>query len=180
MREAIDFSLRLLIICVLSAGSLSWVYQATADRIRENQEKGKIALLKKAMPEAERFETTEKGGLKYEVGYRGEERIGGVFYAEGRGYGGPMQVMVGIGKDGKVIEIILLSYKETPGLGTKVAGQEFRSQFLGESGPFILKKDDPSGGNIDGVASATISSRAVTKSVDDALKLFKREWGKHG
>jgi len=179
LRQAIDFALRLLVVCVLSAGSLSWVYQATADRIRENQEKGKTELLKKVLPPAERFETVDKGGFKYEVGYRGEERVGAVFYAEGKGYGGPMQVMVGIGQDGKVIEIILLSHKETPGLGTKAANQEFLSQFLGKSGSFILKKDDPSG-NIDGVASATISSRAVVKAVGDALRIFKEEWRQHG
>ncbi|MFH0871525.1 MAG: FMN-binding protein [bacterium] len=179
MREIIDFALRLLITCALSAGSLSWVYELTADRIRENQEKQKIGMLKKALPAAERFETIDRGGLKYEAGYRGDERIGGVFYAEGKGYGGVMQVMVGLDSQGKVVEVVLLSHKETPGLGTKVADQEFRHQFLGKGGPFLLRKDNPSG-NIDGVASATVSSRAVTKAVDDSLQIFKGEWGKHG
>ena len=179
MREALDFALRLLIICVLSAGSLSWVYEVTATRIQENQKKQKVELLKRVLPAAERFEIVDKGEFKYEVGYRGEERIGGVFYVEGKGYGGPVQVVVGIDKEGKVIQVFLLSHKETPGLGTKVTDQEFRSQFQGKGGPFALKKDSPSG-TIDAVASATISSRAVTKSVDDALKLFKREWEKHG
>lgn len=179
MREAIDFALRLLIVCALSAGSLSWVYEVTADRIQQNQEKEKVALLKKALPAAERFETVEKEDFKYEVGYRGDEQVGGVFYTQGKGYGGPVQVMVGLDQEGKLVEILLLSHKETPGLGTKVADSEFRSQFLGKGGPFVLKKDDPSG-NIDGVASATISSRAVIKAAEEALRIFKEEWRKHG
>jgi len=179
VREITDFALRLLIICALSAGSLSWVYEVTAGRIRENQEREKIGMLKKALPAAERFETIDRGGLQYEVGYRGDERIGGVFYTEGKGYGGPVKLMVGLDQHGKVVEILVLSYKETPGLGTKVADPEFRSQFRAKPGPFVLRKDDPSG-NIDGVASATISSRAVTKAVDDSLRIFEREWKKHG
>jgi len=179
VREVVDFALRLLIICVLSAGSLSWVYEVTATRIQENQKKLKLELLKRVLPAAERFEAVDKGEFQYEVGYRGEDRIGGVFYGEGKGYGGPVQIMAGIDKEGKVVEVLLLSHKETPGLGTKVADQEFRSQFRGRNGPFALKKDSPSG-NVDGVASATISSRAVTKSVDEALKLFEKEWGKDG
>jgi electron transport complex protein RnfG len=179
MREVFDLAWRLLLICVLSAGSLAGVYEVTADRIQENRQRQKIEMLKKVLPAAERFEAVDKGDLKYEVGYRGEERVGGVVYVTEKGYGGPVQVMVGIDKEGKVVEVLLLSHKETPGLGTKVANLEFRSQFLGKSGPFSLRKDDPAG-NIDAVASATISSRAVTKSVDRALKQFQQEWGKHG
>jgi len=179
VREVVDFAMRLFIICVLSAGSLSWVYEVTATRIQENQKKLKLELLKKALPAAERFETVDQGEIRYEWAYRGQDRIGGVFYAEGKGYGGPVQVMVGIDQEGKVVEVLLLSHKETPGLGTKVADEGFRSQFRGGSGPFLLKKDSPSG-KVDGVASATISSRAVTQSVDNALELFHKEWGKHG
>ena len=102
--------------------------------------------------------------------------IGGAFYAEGKGYGGPMQVLVGIDSQGKVLEVLLLSHKETLGLWTKSADQEFRAQFRGKTGPFILKRDN-SEGNLDGVTSATVTCRAIIAAVEEALRTFKREWG---
>jgi Na+-translocating ferredoxin:NAD+ oxidoreductase RnfG subunit len=85
--------------------------------------------------------------------------------------------MVGIDPHGKVVEVILVSHQETLGLWTKQADLEFRSQFRGKSGPFILKRDDPSG-NLDAVTSATVTCRAIIGAVDEALRIFKKEWGK--
>ena len=178
MRKVAAFTLRLLIVvlvCAFFPGRLA-LCQGTA---APTQEKGKekITLLQQALPEAERFEKVEKEGLLYEVGYRGQERVGGVFYTEGMGYRTLMRVMVGIDEQGKVVEVVLYSHNETPAIWTKDADPQFRAQFRGKSGPFILKKDDPSG-NLDGVASATISCRAIIGAVEEALRIFKREWGK--
>jgi electron transport complex protein RnfG len=106
----------------------------------------------------------------------GAERMGGAFYTEGKGYGGPMQVMVAIDFRGKVLEVLLLSHKETLGLWTQSADQEFRAQFRGKNGPFILKRDN-SEGNLDGVTSATVTCRAIIGAVEEALRTFKQEWG---
>jgi electron transport complex protein RnfG len=164
-------------ICTSVLISFSWVYEARTEVASGGQEKERAAVLAKVFPTADRFETVDKGFIKYEVAYKGEERIGGAFYTEGKGYGGPMQVMVGIDPQGKVLEVILVSHQETLGLWTKQADQEFRSQFRGKSGPFILKRDDPSG-DLDAVTSATVTCRAIIGAVDEALRIFKKEWGK--
>jgi len=113
--------MRILMVYALFLTALSLIYWAGALAAEEEQEKGDLAVLKKVMPEAERFEAVDKGSLRYQVVYKGEERIGGVFYTEGKGYGGPMQVMVGIDPQGKVVEVILVSHQETLGLWTKQA-----------------------------------------------------------
>jgi hypothetical protein len=73
MRKVLDFSRRHFVVsllCALSPGSLT-LSQATAAPLQAEQEKEKIALLQKALPEAERFERVNRGGLQY-VGYRGK------------------------------------------------------------------------------------------------------------
>jgi len=70
----------------------------------------------------------------------------------------------------------MASHQETLGLWAKQADQEFRSQFRGKSSPFTLKRDNPEG-NLDGVASATITCRAIIGAVEEAVKIFKKEWG---
>ncbi len=177
MRKKLDFFRRhfiVVLLCALFPGSLT-LSQATAAPIQADLEEEKIALLQKVLPEAERFERVNRGGLQY-VGYRGKERVGGVLYTQGRGYLGPMEVIVGIDPQGKVVEVLLVSHSETPGLWSREADQQFRAQFRGKSGPFILKKEDPSG-NLDGVASATYSCRGIIGAVDEALRIFKKEWG---
>ncbi|MDH7498839.1 MAG: FMN-binding protein [candidate division NC10 bacterium] len=179
MKRSVIFHGKCLMICILALMSLSWVDEARTEAASGSQEKERAALLAKVFPTAERFETVDKGFIKYEVAYQGEERIGAAFYTEGKGYGGPMRVMVGIDPQGKVVEVILISHQETLGLWTQQVDQEFRSQFRGKSRPFILKRDDPSG-NLDGVTSATVTCRAIIGAVEEALRIFKQEWGKGG
>ena len=87
------------------------------------------------------------------------------------GFGGTITMMVGIGKDGKVLGIDIVSQTETAGLGAVAAaatsaGEAFRSQFAGTSGSVAVTKD---GGGLDAITGATITSRAVCDGVNAAL-----------
>ena len=89
------------------------------------------------------------------------------------GYGGPVEIVVGITPDGTVGGVRIVSQSETPGLGTEVTREAFTGQFEGRSDLESLKvKQD--GGSIDAVTGATISSRAVTRGVSDVLDVFHR------
>ena len=176
MNRSIDFIGGLFSICALALLGLAWVHEAYAGDISGNQAKERTEALQEIFSSADRFETVDKGYVKYDVAYKGAERIGGAFYTEGKGYAGPMQVMVGIDSRGKVLEVLLLSHQETLGLWTNSADQEFRAQFRGKNGPFILKRGD-SEGNLDGVTSATITCRAIIGAVEEALRTFQQEWG---
>jgi len=177
MSGAIGLALRVLFIVFLSLGSFFLTCEATSEDARTTQEIERTWLLEQALPGADRFETVEKGGVKYEVAYRGEEVMGGVFYSEGVGYGGLMRFMVGLDPEGRVEGVVLISHRETNRLGTKITDPVFLSQFRGRRGPFILRRDNPSG-NIDGVAGATRSTRGLIMAVEEAVRTFKEVWGK--
>ena len=178
MRGTHLFSLRTLTLCVLFLAALGMVggmicgFDALA--AEQDQGKGDVEHLKKVMPEAERFEPAQYMGTPYWVAYRGSDRIGGVFKTQGIGYAGPLEVMTGIDSEGKITGAIPLSHNETPALAGDGALRQFMSQFIGKKAPFILKRDDPSG-NIDAIASATVSSRAVMGAMAEAMRVFQKE-----
>ena len=87
------------------------------------------------------------------------------------GFDGEIDMMVGVSKDGKVLNISIISHTETAGLGAVAAaktsaGESFRGQFTDREGPLAVSKD---GGTIDAITGATITSRAVTEGVNAAL-----------
>ena len=81
--------------------------------------------------------------------------------------------MVGICNDGTVCNTSVISHSETPGLGAKCQNDEgFLSQFRGldpAQKKLLVKKD---GGDIDAITASTITSRAYTLAVANALRLF--------
>ena len=76
------------------------------------------------------------------------------------GFGGPVNLMVGVDSSDTIVGVRVVSHSETPGLGSRVGGNDFLSQFSG-------KKTDAT---VDAISGATISSKAVmtgVKSVDN-------------
>jgi Na+-translocating ferredoxin:NAD+ oxidoreductase subunit G len=91
--------------------------------------------------------------------------------------------MMGVDGDGKLLGVRVIKHSETPGLGDKIEPAKgewihsFEGKFLG--GPpaekFAVKKD---GGVFDQFAGATITPRAVVKSVKGGLLFFAKEKGR--
>jgi Na+-translocating ferredoxin:NAD+ oxidoreductase subunit G len=113
-----------------------------------------------------------------------KEPGGYVFIARGKGYSSVIETMVGVGLDGKVTGVKIISQQETPGLGTKVLENRpnesdpawFTKQFIGKSAEDNLKvKKD--GGAIDAVTGATVTPRAITNSINKALVKLKETVG---
>ena len=61
------------------------------------------------------------------------------------------------------------------GLGMNAKKDDFRQQYVGKSGELAVNKD---GGEIVAITSATVTSRAVTKAVNEALALYESVAGK--
>lgn len=98
------------------------------------------------------------------------------------GYGGPLELLVGISVEGKLLGVKTLVQSETPGLGGHVADspnpwfQQLLGKALGdlpESG-WGLKKDN---GQFDQMSGATITSRAVINAVHGTLRYFDQQKG---
>ena len=90
------------------------------------------------------------------------------------GYGGDIQITVGITADGTVSGISFLSISETAGLGMKATEPSFYEQYVGvQTEKFAVSKDGGEGEPIDAISGATITSRAVTGAVNAALAYFQ-------
>jgi H+/Na+-translocating ferredoxin:NAD+ oxidoreductase subunit G len=94
------------------------------------------------------------------------------------GYSGPIDMIMGIDRDGNILGVRVLSHKETPGLGDKieVAKSDWILNFVGRSldnlmpAQWAVKKD---GGVFDQFAGATITPRKSVQAIHRGLQLFK-------
>ena len=95
------------------------------------------------------------------------------------GYGGDIQISVGIETDGTVKGIEMLSISETAGLGMKATEADFKDQFKDKKvDKFSYTLSGEEGDDkIDALSGATITSNAVTYAVDSALAYFQEELG---
>ena len=92
------------------------------------------------------------------------------------GYGGDIQVAIGINKDGKIAGTQILAIDETPGLGMNAKG-EFIEQFTGKKVEgFVHTKNGASKENeIDAITSATITTEAVTGAINAGLAFVNEQ-----
>ena len=94
------------------------------------------------------------------------------------GYGGAIELIVGINADGTVAGVRVVAHKETPGLGDKIDARKsrwidaFAGRSLADPAPaqWAVKKD---GGAFDQFTGATITPRAVTAAVKRTLQYFE-------
>lgn len=106
----------------------------------------------------------------------GGTQSGYVVKVSGKGYGGAVTMALGITNEGEVLGIqILDASNETPGLGQNSTNEGWNSQYVGMTSDKTLSVvKDGSGnkdsGTINSISGATITSNAVTRAVNVALK----------
>ena len=162
----------LLLITAVVAGLLGLVDYLTADKIAELQNEKARASMMEVLP-AENYEelSIEKDGIL--AAYQADS-LGYVVRVEVNGFGGAIDMMVGVKADGSVSGVSIVSHGETASLGANCTREDWRSQFTGLSGTLSVDKD---GGEIDSLTGATVTSRAVTQGINLALE-FVEEVGK--
>ena len=94
-----------------------------------------------------------------------------VSVTSGDGYGGDISISVGVDAKGSISGVEILSISETAGLGMKAKEESFRSQYTGKNVEAftVTKMGAVSDDEIDALSGATITSRAMTNSVNAAL-----------
>ena len=100
------------------------------------------------------------------------------FEMTGQGYAGPIQVLVGVNSKGELLGARILSHNETPGLGDKIEAAKSRWIFSfdglslnnPEESQWKVKKD---GGYFDQFTGATITPRAVVKTIKAGMDFFQ-------
>ena len=94
------------------------------------------------------------------------------------GYVAPIRLLIGIDSEGRVIAVRAIQHLETPGLGDQIDAEKsaWIEQFKGrklpaENVPLALRRD---GGDLDHISGATITSRAVSNAVSNALRYYEQ------
>jgi len=113
-------------------------------------------------------------------------RIGGELVATAiktysdNGFSGRFYIMVGMDKNGTIINTAVLEHAETPGLGDKIEKKksDWSDQFSGKDPATFKLKVTKDGGDIDGITASTITSRAFCEAVQQAYETYQKE-GKH-
>ena len=166
----------LAIICVVVTLALSSTNLLTAGKIEalaiETQNKAMEKLI-----EADEYHelpaTTSFGNITYYAAIKGGDTVGCIFVTEANGYGGIVSVMTAVDMEGKIVAVeILEATDETPGLGQNVTKPDWYSQFGGLKGDITVIKGgsaNQENNEVNAVTGATISSKAVTTAVNQAL-----------
>ena len=176
MRSIVVTAVSLFLICAAAAGALAYVNSVTAPTIAANNAAAADKARGEVLPAADAFEEkTAPDGTVYYLGKSGPDAAGYVFTTSAKGYGGDVEIMTGVDAEGKVTGVSILTINETPGLGMNAKKDDFRQQYVGKSGELAVNKD---GGEIVAITSATVTSRAVTKAVNEALALYESVAGK--
>ncbi|HIW83943.1 MAG TPA: RnfABCDGE type electron transport complex subunit G [Candidatus Dorea gallistercoris] len=191
MNKIIKNTIILTVITLVSGLLLGLVYEVTKEPIARTQEAAKRAAWQEVFPDVaeDAFEQIDVDGdvaaqVIADLGIKGSiDEVcavdGGdtgyvITATDGEGYGGDIQVTVGITSDGTVSGISFLSISETAGLGMKATESSFYEQYVGvQTEQFYVTKDGGEGEPIDAISGATITTRAVTGAVNAALAYFQ-------
>ena len=147
-------------------------YITAAKKIKEIEEKQQNEAMAEVLP-ADKYDLIKEDGFEYYNATSSGNTVGYVFVEKGKGYGGDVSVMVAIGTDKVIKSVKVLDVSnETPGLGQNSAKEEFYGQYKSKSKGISVVKNAPNEENneIKAVTGATITSKAVTKAVNNALE----------
>lgn len=173
--EVITPTAVLAIICVVVTLALSSANLLTEKKIEQLKIESQNAAMAKLM-EGEYTEATQKIGdeeITYHIVEKDGNKIGYIFITSAKGYGGEIQIMTAVNPDVSVAAVEILDASgETPGLGQNVTKPDWYSQFTKLiKGITVVKGGTANAENneINAVTGATISSKAVTTAVNQAL-----------
>jgi electron transport complex protein RnfG len=191
-RSGIGAALRLAAFTAVTAAVLAAMVAATRDRIAEGERRTQLAQLAALLPEggydndpvADRTRLIAPEGLGsdrprtvWRARRGGQPAAAVLSVVAPDGYGGPIELLIGVDAAGTVIGVRVVAHHETPGLGDPI--EESRSEWihgfdgraLGDPPPeaWAVRRD---GGQFDQFAGATITPRAVVGAVRRALEWY--------
>ena len=159
----------LMAACFISGLVIGAVYFVTAPVAAQKAVERKENALKELVPGADHFAEidSEQGWYRAE---QGGQPIGYIVPAKTKGYGGEIKLLVAITPDEHVIDYKILAHNETPGLGDNAGKEPFRAKIRGkDAAHLIVTKDKNNTEDVQAMTGATISSRAVTRGVKEAV-----------
>lgn len=184
----------LLVITLVAGFLLGLVYDITLEPIAHQEELANAKACQEVFSDATDFtdvqtdldtlnQNLKENGLDYvtvdavmEASDDSGQMLGYVLtVTDSEGYGGDIQLSMGIRMDGTLNGISILSISETAGLGMNADTDAFKSQFADKNvEQFTYTKNGASADNeIDAISGATITTNAVTNGVNGGLLTFQ-------
>jgi electron transport complex protein RnfG len=185
-------AMNLLAFALIGTAILAITYNQTHDRIAQSEEAEKLKLISQIVPQSLFDNDIIKDTLDIKpdallgndditVAYRARlQNQPSVLVLESiapDGYSGKIGLLVAIRENGELAGVRVVSHRETPGLGDyiEITRSNWITGFDGKSlekykdSDWKVKKD---GGQFDYMAGATITPRAVVKTVHKTLQYF--------
>lgn len=164
----------LTLACFFSGLIIAGVHTVTAPEAVRQKELAKTQAMQELVKEADQFTPIEGKSGWFEAKKNGIV-LATVLPGESKGYGGAIKLLVAVTPDGKVYDFKVLGHNETPGLGDNIKKPKFKDQFAGKSLAelTVVKRPVTDGSAIEAITGATISSKAVTAAVREAVEAVK-------
>lgn len=180
MAKIIRLGVTLFLITVITGVILGGVHTMTLEPIRQAKEREKMEALAATLPAAKDFKAVEISGKpdfikEINAGTADGKLMGYNVTVSSKGYGGMIEMVVGISADGELMGIKILSHSETPGLGARAPEPAFSGQFKDKKADTlsIVKTAPATASEIEAISGATITSTAVVKGVNQAIDFWK-------
>lgn len=153
-------------ICLVVSAALAGTYGLTEPIIEAAKKAEADAARVVVLPGGSNFNELSVSGLENIVdAYEAGNGAGYVITGIGKGgYGGDLQVMAGIDKDGKITAVKLMDNNETTGIGSKTGEDAYTSQYKG--------KDSASLDEVTAISGASISSAAFKSAVSNIFQAY--------
>ena len=182
--------LSLAAVCALVALLLLVGDRLTHGEIAAQQLEDRLAVLRQVLPaglydnnplsDAFTVEDRELGAVEIYPARKDGRLVAVAFQVSNIGYGGPIVQLVALSSEGSILGVRVLAHKETPGLADRIEASrsDWIKSFDGLSlanTPLEQWKVKKDGGRFDQFAGATITPRAVVRSVLQALQFQVRQ-----
>ena len=160
--------LALSLICLVMVGAMIFVNDATMAAIQGAGAAFHYEPMLELLPDADEFVQLDIAGMPGSIvmAYRAANGEGYIFVAQVYGFGGAMQIMSGLARDGSFVASTVLSHNETASFMEMVFEYRDAQEARGRS---LLQVDEISG--------ATITFRAYQEAIRYALAAFETAGG---
>ncbi len=174
----------LTIVTIFAGFSLAFAYEYFKDKIADNAVKALNESIGTVIPGAVSKELIPSNEMTiykvYDKDLNAPDKnlLGYAIVTFASGYQGSIKILVSVTPDfNKIITFRVLEHSETPGLGGNIVNSDFISQYEGLSTEKEIKvikgPSNKENNEISAISGATISSKAVTKALNETFQKAK-------
>ena len=167
---------------VIAALVLAGANFGLKDVAQKNAEAKRLWLMQTILPESENFVEEEYTGEDANIVSVHKAENGYVVETSVYGYAGEITMLVGVNNKGNVTGMVVTDLSETYGLGANaLTDHVFLAQFLNQNGEMAIATgedafssatqtgDAENSTYVDGITGATVTSKAIAKSINSAV-----------